>query len=114
MEGAIAGMVRTEGRRAEAVRHGLTSDNAQSAQAFHELIVTDLRPELGKIEVPVTVLYVRPPTVPLTDEQMDAVYRASFANLPQANLIRIPDAYHFIMWDAPERFAKEVRAFLDG
>jgi pimeloyl-ACP methyl ester carboxylesterase len=114
VEGAIAGMVKAEGRRAEAVRHGLASDNAQSAQAFHELVVTDLRPELRNIKVPVTVLYVRSPGVPLTNEQMDAVYRASFANLPQAKLTRIPDAYHFIMWDAPERFAAEVRAFLGG
>jgi len=114
VEDTMAGMVRTEGRRAEAVRHGLTSDNAQSARAFHELIVTDLRPELRSIAVPVTVLYVRGPNIPLTDEQMDAIYRASYANVPQAKLTRIPDAYHFMMWDAPERFAQEVRAFLRG
>ena len=114
MEDTIATMVKGEDRRAEAVRHGLASDNGQSAQAFHELIVTDLRPELSKVRVPMTVLYVRSPAVPLSDEQMDAVYRASFANAPQAKLTRIPDSYHFIMWDAPARFAEEVRSFLRG
>jgi pimeloyl-ACP methyl ester carboxylesterase len=48
----------------------------------------------------------------MTDEQMDAVYRSSFANLRGATLTRIPDSRHFIMWDAPERFAQEVRTFL--
>lgn len=114
IEDTIATMVKRDERRAEAVHHGLTSDNAQSAQAFHELIVTDLRPELVNIKVPVTVLYVRSPAVPITDEQMDAYYKASFANVPQAKLTRIPDSYHFIMWDAPQRFAEEARAFLGG
>ena len=114
IEDTIATMVKRDDRRAEAVHHGLTSDNAQSAQAFHELIVTDLRPELVNIKVPVTVLYVRSPAVPITDAQMDAYYKASFANVPQAKLVRIPDAYHFIMWDAPQRFAEEVRTFLGG
>jgi pimeloyl-ACP methyl ester carboxylesterase len=79
---------------------------------MHELITTDLRPELANIKVPVTVLYVRAPALPMTDEQMDAVYRSSFANLRGATLTRIPDSRHFIMWDAPERFAQEVRTFL--
>ena len=114
IEDTIATMVKRDDRRAEAVHHGLTSDNAQSAQAFHELIVTDLRPELVNIKVPVTVLYVRSPAVPITDAQMDAYYKASYANVPQAKLVRIPDAYHFIMWDAPQRFAEEVRTFLGG
>ena len=64
--------------------------------------------------MPVTVLYVRSPAAPINDEQMDAVYRAVFANIPQAKLTRVPDAYHFIMWDAPERFAREVQDFLRG
>lgn len=113
-EATIATMIRSEGRRAEAVRHSLESDQGMAARAMHELITTDLRPELANIKVPVTVLYVRSPAAPITDEQMDAFYKASFAAVPQARLTRIPDAYHFIMWDAPERFAREVRDFLRG
>lgn len=110
----IATMVKTEARRAEAVKHSLDSDADMSARAMHELITTDLRPELGNIKVPVTVLYVRSPAAPISDEQMDAVYRASYAAVPQAKLVRVPDSYHFIMWDAPARFAEEVRTFLRG
>jgi pimeloyl-ACP methyl ester carboxylesterase len=110
----IATMIKTENRRAEAVKQSMDSDAGMSARSMHELITTDLRPELGNIKVPVTVLYVRSPAAPITDEQMDAYYKASYAAVPQARLTRIPDAYHFIMWDAPDRFAEEVRAFLRG
>jgi pimeloyl-ACP methyl ester carboxylesterase len=112
VEATLATMIQTESRRAEAVRHSLDSDADMSARAMHELITTDLRPELAAIKVPVTVLYVRSPALPMTDEQMDAVYRSSFANLRGATLTRIPASRHFIMWDAPERFAQEVRTFL--
>jgi pimeloyl-ACP methyl ester carboxylesterase len=114
IEATIATMIKTGNRRAEAVGHSMASDAGMSGRAMHELFITDLRPELRNIKVPVTVLYVRSPAAPITDEQMDAVYRASFANLPQARLTRVSDAYHFIMWDAPERFAQEVRDFLRG
>jgi pimeloyl-ACP methyl ester carboxylesterase len=114
IEGTIATMVRTEARRPEAVKASLASDRGVASRAFAELITTDLRPELQAIKVPVTVLYVRAPNAPVTDAQMDAFYRASFAGVPQARLIRIPDAWHFIMWDQPARFHQEARAFLKG
>ncbi len=114
VEGTIATMVKTEGRRAEAVGHSLASDTSATSRAYAELVMTDLRPELGSIKVPVTVLYVHSPAAPLTGEQLAAFYQASYANVPQAKITRIPDAYHFIMWDAPERFAREVRDFLQS
>jgi pimeloyl-ACP methyl ester carboxylesterase len=114
VEGTIATMVKTEARRAEAIQASLASDTSVTSRAFAELITTDLRPELKAIKVPMAVLYVRAPNAPVTDAQMDAFYKASFAGVPHAKLKRIPDAWHFIMWDAPERFAAEVREFLKG
>lgn len=110
----IATMIKAEERRPEAIAQSFDSDAGMSARSMHELISTDLRPELGNIKVPVTVLYVRSPAAPVTDEQMDGFYKLSYANVPQAKLVRIPDAYHFILWDAPQRFAQEVRTFLGG
>ena len=112
VEATIAGMIKTETKRAAPVRHGLTSDPVVGARAFHELIQTDLRPELAAIRAPMTVLYVRGPNIPLTDAQMDAVYQASFASAAGARLKRIPDSYHFIMIDQPAAFQSELRAFL--
>lgn len=108
----IAGMVKTESARAEPLADSLSSDPKVSANAFHELITTDLRPELAKITVPVTVLYVLPGQSPLNEAQIDQAYQLSYANLRGAKLTRVPDSYHFIMADAPDRFARELQAFL--
>jgi pimeloyl-ACP methyl ester carboxylesterase len=113
VEAAIAAMVMTESRRGDPIRHGLTSDRSVAARAYHELITTDLRPELGNIKVQVTVLYVKTPNLPSSEAQFDAFYKANYAVLPQAELKRIPNSYHFIMFDQPARFAQEVRAFLE-
>ena len=111
-EQIIATMVRTESLRPRAMAHSLDSDAAVSGQAMYELITTDLRPELAKIRVPMTVLWVRAPGAPVTEQQMEGFYRASYANAPQAVIRRVPDAWHFIMWDEPEAFQRELRDFL--
>jgi pimeloyl-ACP methyl ester carboxylesterase len=112
VEQTIAGMIKTESLRPLAVRHSLESAPAVSGQAFYDLIVTDLRPELKNVRVPFTVLWVLPPTAPLTLAQMTEYYRLSYANVPQARLVNVPNSYHFIMWDAPDAFRAELKRFL--
>lgn len=109
----MAGMIRTERLRESVLNHGLASDRSVSAKAFSELIVLDLRQELSRFRGPVTVLYVHAPMIPLTADQTDQLYATSFAVVPHAKLVRIPDAYHFIMLDQPERFARELVEFLE-
>lgn len=108
----IAGMVDTASMRAGATADVLASDQDVGSRAMRELIVTNLVPELPKIAVPVTVLYVQPKTVPLPAAQFDAVYQAGYAPVKHLSLKRIPDSAHFIMWDQPQRFQAEVKAFL--
>lgn len=112
IEQTIAGMVRTEAMRPQIVGHSLASDPAASGQAMYDLITSDLRPDVAKIKMPFTVLYVLPAGAPLTEAQIDQYYAMSYAGAPQAVLKRIPDSYHFIMLDAPEAFRKELGAFL--
>ena len=94
------------------MRYARESDRRTVANAFHELIVTDLRPELSRITAPVTVLYVQPPTVPLPPDQFDASMAGLFANAANATLVRIDDSRHFIQWDQPARFIAEVDTFM--
>lgn len=108
----IDGMVNNVAMRPGAIDDTLASDPDVSARAFHELIVTNLGPELGRIRAPVTVLYVQPNTVPLPPAQFDALYHGAYGATRQLTLKRIPDSAHFIMWDQPQRFQKEVGAFL--
>ncbi|MGZ8406840.1 MAG: alpha/beta fold hydrolase, partial [Caulobacteraceae bacterium] len=88
------------------------SDRGVSTRAMHELIATDLRPELANITAPTTVLYIWGPGYPVSAEQLDAYYAMTYANLKGVKLKRIPDAAHFIMLDQPARFQAEVKAFL--
>lgn len=113
-EQTIAGMIRTEDRRPQAVQHSLDSNSDVSGRAFHELIVTNLTPELARITAPVTVLYVTPTGAPLTDAQLDAYYTAAYSTVPRHRLIRVPDSAHFIMLDQPARFFSEIDAFLSA
>lgn len=108
----IAGMVNTEAMRPAAIKDSTDSDTDVGARAFRELIVTNLVPELQKITVPVTVLYIQPKSVPVPAEQFDAIYKSTYALVRKLTLKRIPDSAHFIMWDQPKRFKAEVEAFL--
>ncbi len=110
---SITGMINTESRRAGPLEDGANTDQKVAASAMRELIVTDLRPELGAITAPTTVLYVKFNDPRMTPEITDGIYQASFATLPGATLKRIDDSAHFIMLDQPELFAAEVKAFLE-
>jgi len=108
----INSMVNTESMRAGAIDDSMRSDADVGTRAYRELIVTDLGPELGKITVPVTVLYVQSKAVPVSREHFDAVYKSVYAPIQNVRLKRIDDSAHFIMWDQPARFQAEVKDFL--
>jgi pimeloyl-ACP methyl ester carboxylesterase len=110
----ISNMTRKVGMREGLQQSVRASDQRTVANAFYELIVTDLRPEIGRITAPLTVLYVIPPNPPLPPEQFDAAMRASYANAPGARLLKIEDSYHFIQFDQPERLIAEVDNMMRG
>jgi pimeloyl-ACP methyl ester carboxylesterase len=105
-------MVRTENMRAAAVDHSLTSDGPTSGQAMYDIITTDLTPDLVRFTGPFRVLYAAPPTMPIAPDMLGIFYRTAYSGAPQAEVELIPDAYHFIMWDEPARFQRELREFL--
>ena len=105
-------MIDTVPMRALALDDAMKSDPDVVARAFHELVVTDLRPELGKIIVPTTVLYVDSRAAGMTESTVDAGYKDAYAALPDVALRRIPASAHFIMWDQPLVFQSAVRDFL--
>jgi pimeloyl-ACP methyl ester carboxylesterase len=94
------------------MRGARESDRRTVADAFHELILTDVRPELSRIRAPVTVLYVQPPNAPLPGDEFDASMAGLYANAANARLVRIDDSRHFIQWDQPARFIAEIDAFM--
>lgn len=108
----LATMVRSDAHRQTLQQQARASDRRTVANAMRELILTDLRAELPRITVPLTVLYVQASNVPLPAEQFDAIMRELYAAAPNEQLIRINDSNHFIQLDQPARLISEIDAFM--
>lgn len=106
------GMTLDAQRQTVLMRLARESDRRTVADAFHELIVTDVRPELSRITAPVTVLYTQPPNVPVPPQEFDASMAGLYAAAPNARLVRIDHSRHFIQWDQPARFVAEIDTFM--
>jgi len=109
---AIGRLVRTPAALPAVVATALASDRATLASATYDLMTTDLRPELPRIEVPVEVLYAYDTAYGQPAEAIDEGFRTAYAGLSRAHFTRIDDSLHFVMLDQPERFADAVRRFL--
>jgi pimeloyl-ACP methyl ester carboxylesterase len=106
-------MTRVDSMKPVLARRFAASDRRTVANAFHELIATDLRPELGQITAPMTVLYVRPANVPMSAEQFDAAMKDLYGNARGVRLVRIDESNHFVQWDQAGRFVAEVQNLME-
>jgi pimeloyl-ACP methyl ester carboxylesterase len=77
-----------------------------AAQAMYEDMITDLRPEVRALTVPLTVLYATG-----AGPQATAIWERDYAG-SRAKLVPIADSYHFIMLDQPAAFAAALDGFL--
>src|SRR5262249_24349488 len=82
----ISGMTRKDALLPVLLGMVKASDQKVVPDAFYELLITDLRPELPNITMPFTVLYVVPPNTPVPAEQYEAGMKASFANAKNVRL----------------------------
>ena len=108
----IPTMTRKDSARPALLKYVVDSNMKTVANAFHELFVTDLTPELSKMTAPLTVLYVIPPGVPGPQEEFEAGVRKMYSTAPRAHLVRIDESNHYIQIDQAARFVSEVDAFM--
>ena len=109
---SIARLVKTEGARAAPLADAKASDPKVVARAMHELMTTDLRPELGRIQAKATVLYAHDPAYGVPAEAVDALFRSAYSGLAGVKLERVDGSFHFIMHDQPAAFQAAVDRFL--
>jgi pimeloyl-ACP methyl ester carboxylesterase len=86
------------------------ADMRVSAVAMYEVMTTDVRGDLARITVPITMLY--PSSAYLPKDRADALYRGEYAAAPHVTFVNVPDSGHFIMLDQPEAFASALTGFL--
>jgi pimeloyl-ACP methyl ester carboxylesterase len=109
LEQLFLGMTRVDSLKPLLLEGVRGTHRPTAANAMHELMMLDLTPELGRIRVPVSVLYVVSPETP---PGIEDAYRNSFATVPNARIVRIDDANHFIHFDQPGHFVAEVRTLM--
>lgn len=114
LDGSLARMVSKADDRAVVKGWGLATDPAVAARAYYEDLLLDLTPGLGAIKAPIVVLY--PDNVPsgAPAGAMDAAYPRLYAPATTVKARRVDNSLHFIMFDQPEAFAKELDAFLSN
>ena len=106
-------LVKTDGPAAQAATAAASaSDHRVVAQAMYDDFTTDLRPELAKINQPVTMLYPWDAATGLPQAAFDQLYTGAYAPLKQAKVQRIDGSFHFIMIDQPAAFETAVETFL--
>jgi pimeloyl-ACP methyl ester carboxylesterase len=94
------------------VRWGVTSDRAVTSDVMAEVMVTDLRGDLHRIEAPVDVVYAWDKSNHATRVTLDQIYSSSYAGLKKGRKQRIDEARHYVMFDQPEIFYSAVREWL--
>lgn len=109
---ALARLVKTDAVREQLVNATLTSDRQTLADATFEIMTLDLRPQLPNIRVPVSVFYAWDPLYGIPAAQVDALYSSAWGALKGVKLTRIDNSFHFMMYDQPEAFTKQVQDFL--
>lgn len=92
------------------------SDMGTVSTAMYELFTTDLRPELGRITVPVLNLHAWAAYEGFgsTRATVEEMLGKQYATLPHATTRIHDESYHFIMYDEPEWMFSEMRSFLQG
>jgi pimeloyl-ACP methyl ester carboxylesterase len=89
------------------------SDRAVVVEAMTEDMLTDLRGDVAKIEVPTLVLYEYDPTLQQPDPAAyEASMKAGYAPMPHVTLVRVDGSRHFIMYDQPAKFDAALEGFL--
>ncbi|WHH49875.1 alpha/beta hydrolase [Pseudomonas sp. Ap32] len=109
---AIDRLAKTAAVRPALVDAALRSDRQAVADATHELMITDLRPELGDIQAPLEVVYAYDSMYGIPAASVDATFAKAYAGARGVSFKRIDGSFHFIMLDQPQAFAEAVVDFL--
>ena len=104
---ALEGMI-TNPKNVEAVEAtSRKSDPKAVGEAVYELMITDLRPGLSKIQSPVLLIGSTQSVA-----ASEALYRTEVAAIPNHKVVFAPKARHFVQLDDPQFFYSQAESFL--
>lgn len=104
-------LARSEAGKASIAQWSAAADMRTVAQATYEDLMTDARPGLPGLQVPLTILFPwDDAAVPVA--QAGQVYRTAYAPAPEVSFVPVAQSGHFVMLDQPEAFERAVTDFL--
>ncbi|MCB2408133.1 alpha/beta fold hydrolase [Hymenobacter lucidus] len=110
----VSSLVTDTARVTQVARWGLASDAATVAQAMYDLMTTDLRQDIARIQQPVLVLgaWAAYQQYGSTLESTRAIFASQYAKLPQHHIEMSQAGRHFLMYDDQQWFFAQADAFL--
>ena len=80
------------------------SDRRAIGDAVHEMVMTNLVPQLENVRAPVLIV--------AADRSSRHRIKRQTETLPRRQFVVVPDTGHFVMWDDPVAFHRIVSEFL--
>jgi pimeloyl-ACP methyl ester carboxylesterase len=98
---------------AKSEKWGAASDAPTVGRAIAEILTTDFRPSLAKINAPVLLMMAGAAFPAAQRDVMRARYSAQLNGAPRHELVVIDGAKHYVMLDAPTAFQRALAQFLN-
>lgn len=113
-EASVNNMAHEPARVATLKAWSRSSDRTATANAMYDMMVTDLRGELGAITAPTLVLGSWAAYKPFgaTLESTRGIFASQYARLDGVRIEMSQAGYHFLMWDDPQWLQAQMRDFL--
>lgn len=112
----LRGMITDEKKIEKACEWSMNSDRATMGITFCEMMSKDLRKEISKIKTPTMVMVAWDKPIPqyptFTKESSYQVYANQYKNLKPLTLKQTENSKHFIMYDQPQWFLKNLDEFI--
>lgn len=109
------GMTKNQEKWNDLVEWSMSSDLKTEAYSSHEMLATDLRKEIAKIEAPILVLAAfdyNDMYPQYTIEAATATYESQYQHANVVQLEIAEGSKHFIMWDKPEWMFEKITQFI--
>ena len=109
----VRGMLRNPEEADVVVRWIVDSDGPTLSRAYYESTITDLRPRMKDVRAPVLLLASLADMGPEQRDRLRSMHRKQLEAVRDARISFHETARHFILFDEPEWFFREVEAFIE-
>ena len=99
------GMTLNEDKKSQIKNWIIQADRETYVYGYTDLLKLDLRNDIAKIKIPVIVLAA---THPYGKEMVEKTYKKQYQNLETYDIEYVENAAHFIMYDNPSWFLKQL------